>query len=736
MAEEATLLSRFPALLRLGRLDRPKRVPFIQQLTATECGAACLAMTLAYHGKEVRLERLRDALGVSRDGANALAIVTGARHFGLQARGVKLEVEELEYLPVGSILHWEFNHFVVFERVTHDGIDVVDPAVGRRRIRTADLGRAFTGIAVVLEPGDDFESGERIEKPIWRYLRQTVRGSDAWVRSSVLSLVLQIFALAVPILTSAIVDRVVPRGDHDLLTILCAGLFSLLGFNFFATLVRGHLLLQLRTQLDLKMTLGFIEHLVSLPYAFFQRRSAGDLLMRISSHATIREMLTSGVLSGLIDGVLVTSYLVLLLVVSPGMGLIVLTLGLLQVATFVFSRKKQRDLMTENLQIQARAEAYQVEMLAGIETLKASGSEARAVESWTDLFVDTLNVALKRGRLGVSIDAIAGTLRLGSPLVILAWGASRVLDGQLSLGTMLGLSALAAGFLGPLSSLVATAVQLQLLASYVDRIDDVMQAEPEQDRTKVRAVEKLSGRVELDHVSFRYSPLAPLVVEDVSLRIEPGQFVALVGPSGSGKSTLASLLLALYRPTSGRIAYDDADLAELDARSVRRQMGIVVQRPYLFGTTLGANITLADPQIPFADVVRAAKLAQIHDEITVMPMGYDTPVIGGGSSISGGQRQRIAIARALVNQPAILLLDEATSALDSVTERKVQDSLAGLACTRLVIAHRLSTVLKADVILVMVGGRIVEQGTHDALLARGGVYRDLVEAQLSQEKAV
>jgi ABC-type bacteriocin/lantibiotic exporter with double-glycine peptidase domain len=308
----------------------------------------------------------------------------------------------------------------------------------------------------------------------------------------------------------------------------------------------------------------------------------------------------------------------------------------------------------------------------------------------------------------------------------------RVLDGQLTLGTMLGLNALAAGFLGPLSGLVTTAVQLQLMASYVERIDDVMQAEPEQDRAKVRAVEKLSGRIELDHVSFRYSPLAPLVVEDVSLKIEPGQFVALVGPSGSGKSTLASLLLALYRPTAGRILYDNADLSELDARSVRRQMGIVVQRPYLFGTTLAANIALADPLIPLNEVERAAKLAQIHDEITAMPMGYDTPVIAAGSSISGGQRQRIAIARALVNQPAILLLDEATSALDSVTERKVQDALSGLACTRVVIAHRLSTVLQADTILVMVGGRIVEQGKHGELLARGGVYRDLVEAQLSQ----
>jgi ATP-binding cassette, subfamily B, bacterial len=732
VAEDSSLWDRFPAIRRLGQLDRMKRVVPIQQLSVTECGATCLAMVLAYYGRPIPLEQIREALGVSRDGTSALAVVTGARHFGLQARGVKLELQELEYLPTASILHWEFNHFVVFERFKEGGADIVDPMLGRRHVGAVELGRAFTGIAIVLEPGSVFEVGAKIEKPIWRYLRQTLRSSDAWLRSSALSIAIQVFALAVPIMTSAIVDRIVPRGDYQLLTVLCAGLVSLLGFNLLAALVRGHLLVQLRTQLDLRMTLGFLEHLVSLPYAFFQRRLAGDLLMRLSSHATIREILTSGVLSGVIDGVLVTSYLGVIFFVSPGMGLLVLTLGALQVLVFALSRKRQHELMSENLQIQARTEAYQVELIAGIETLKASGSEARAVESWTDLFVDTLNVALKRGRLAALVDAIAGTFRLGSPLIILAWGASHVLDGQLTLGTMLGLSALAAGFLGPLASLVATAGQLQNLVSYVDRIDDVLQAEPEQDRAHVRKVRRLSGRIELERVSFRYSALAPLVVEDVSLRIEPGQFVALVGPSGSGKSTLASLLLALYRPSSGRIAYDGANLLELESRSVRSQMGIVVQRPYLFGTTLGANIALTDPSTPIEDIVRAAKLAHVHDEIAAMPMGYDTPVIGGGSSLSGGQRQRIALARALVHQPAIVLLDEATSALDSVTECKVQESLARLECTRIVIAHRLSTVMAADVILVMVGGRIVERGTHAELVAGGGVYRQLVEAQLSQ----
>lgn len=731
MNSDASLLARFPGLTRLGRLGRPRRIPLLQQLNPTECGSTCLAMTLAYHGKPVRLDRVSDVLGVNRDGASAQAIATGARHFGLDARGVRLEPDELEYLPAGSILHWEFNHFVVFERADEKWIRVIDPRLGRRRLRHADVGRLFTGIAIALEPGSQFERSRALDKPVWRYVRGTLGKSDAWARASVLSLMLQLFALAIPVVTSALVDRVVPRSDHHLLTILCVGMSSLLGFNFLAALIRGHLLLQLRTQLDLKMTLGFLEHLVGLPYIFFQRRLTGDLLMRLSSHTTIREMLTSGVLSGILDGLLVLIYLALLAFISPELGLLVFALGSLQVATFVLSRKRQRDLMAENLEIQARTEAYQLELVSGIETLKASGSERRAVETWTDLFVDTLNVALKRGRLAALVDAAASTLRIGGPLLILAWGTMRVLDGTITLGAMLGLAALAEGFLVPLASLVATAGQLQLLSSYVDRIDDVLQAAPEQDAARVRPAEKLTGRIELERVSFRYSTFAPLVVDDVSVVIEPGQFVALVGPSGSGKSTLASLLLALYRPSSGRIVYDGVDLIELDASTVRRQMGIVVQRPYLFGTTIGANILLANPHLPRERMIEAARKAQIHEEIVSMPMAYDTPVIGGGTSMSGGQRQRIAIARALVNDPAVLLFDEATSALDSITEQKVQGALAGLECTRIVIAHRLSTVVRADLILVMQGGRIAERGTHDELLAAGGVYRDLVNAQLS-----
>ncbi len=730
------LHERFPALQKIAFHGRNRRVPFIQQVTASDCGAASLTMVLAYHGKHMRLDDVRKITGYGRDGADALSILSAARVFGLRGRGVKVEeVEDLKYLQPGSILHWQFNHFLVFERQTPEGgAEIVDPAGGRRIVSREELGRSFTGVALSFEPSEDFEPQEGEGRRWGRFLRILRDHWDVLRRIVMTSAMVQLFALAVPLMMGVLVDRVIPRGDLQLLGILAAGLAVIVGFNFLSSLLRSFLLLYLRTHLDARMTLDFLDHLVDLPYSFFQQRSAGDLIMRMGSNSTVREILTSGALSGMLDGLMVTLYLILLFVASPSMGVLVLGLGAIRIGLFLFTRKKTKDLMSRSLQTEARSQSYQVNLLAGIETLKAAGAEHRSVEQWSHLYVDVLNVSLARGRLQAFVDSTLSGLATASPLVVLVWGAVQVLQGHLTLGTMLAMNALAAGFLTPLSTLITTAFQFQLLGSYMDRLEDVLETPREQDPAAVKPAPRLKGGIKLEGVSFRYGPQAPLAAEEVTVEIPPGRFVALVGRSGAGKSTLASLLVGLYQPTEGRILFDGLDLNELELRSVRRQVGIVPQHPYLFGTSIRANITLSDPTLPLSRAVEAAKLAHIHDDVIVMPMGYETIMADGGASLSGGQRQRLALARALVHRPAILLLDEATSALDTKTERAIQHELAALRTTRIVIAHRLSTIRDADLILVMDQGRVVEQGRHDELLALGGVYASLIAAQMEKEK--
>jgi ABC-type bacteriocin/lantibiotic exporter with double-glycine peptidase domain len=426
-------------------------------------------------------------------------------------------------------------------------------------------------------------------------------------------------------------------------------------------------------------------------------------------------------------------YLVLIVALSPVLGALVAVLAVAEVTVLLSARRRNQHLMGEALATEAKSQSYAYEMFSAVETLKAAGAERRAVSHWTNLYVAEMNVSLRQGRLSAAVDTAFHGLALLSPIAVLLVGAYLVGSGQLSLGTMLALAALAGAFLEPLATLVATALQVQLLGSYMSRIDDVLNTPTETQGRELRHAPALTGAVRAEGLTFRYHPHGPPAVDGADLEVRPGQVLAIVGRSGSGKSTMGRLLLGLYAPSAGRVLLDGIDLATLHPRSVRSQIGVVTQTPYIFGLSIRDNLILGDPGLPLERLEAAAALAGIADDIHAMPMGWDTPLVDAGASLSGGQRQRLALARALAPRPRILLLDEATSSLDTVTEAQVHANIAGLGCTVIVIAHRLATVIDADRIVVMDAGRVVEVGCHGDLLAAGGHYAQLVGGQLVGE---
>ena len=709
-----------------------KRVPELRQMSRVECGLACLAMILSYYGRKTTVSEVRQRYGVGRDGLSALGIVRAARNYGMRVRAISLQQNDLRFVKLPAIVYWEFNHFLIVERWSRKHVHVVDPARGRYRLTHDEFDAGFTGVVITLEPGTAFDRRAAPSRRALRtYVLQYIRQAPTTILQLLgASLLLQLLGLTLPLVTKVVVDQVVPYRMSNVMVILGIGILVLFLTQTVATLMRGWLLVYLQARIDMHMMLGFVEHMLALPYSFFQQRSTGDLLTRLASNTMLRDILSSQLLSALLDGSLVIFYLLILLWQSPPFGALTLVIGLLMVLLLLASNRPIRNLASRQLAAQGKSQGYLAEALAGIATLKGSGAEQRAFERWANLFYDQLNITLRSSYLASTINTIMLALRLLAPLALLWVGATQVLNGSISLGTMVALNALAAAFFTPLGSLVISGQQFQLIGAHLERIADVTEAEPEQMGQAAQQPPPLTGNIRLEHVSFRYAPDTPEVLHHLDLTVRAEQKVAIVGPSGSGKSTLGKLLLGLYNPTEGAILYDGLPLQQLNYQEVRRQFGVVLQDATLFSGSVLSNITLNNPAIDKEQVMEAAEIAAIHEDIMDMPMGYETFVSEGGSALSGGQRQRLAIARAIAHKPALLLLDEATSHLDVATEERVARHLQALACTQIIIAHRLSTIRDADVILVLDRGAIVEQGSHDELLQRHGYYARLMQHQM------
>ncbi|GHO48362.1 peptidase domain-containing ABC transporter [Ktedonospora formicarum] len=713
-----------------------RRVPEIIQVSDVECGAACLAMILAYYGRKTSVSEIRENSGVCRDGLSAWSIVQAARGYGLKVRAISSPGIDFRFVSLPAIVHWQFNHFLVVERWSPSFVDVVDPATGRKRLTAQEFNKGFTGIIIMLEPGVQFDPHTTAPViSLRKYLVQYVKRSPlVFLQIIGASFLLQAFGLVIPLLTKVIVDRIVPYRMVNIISLLGIGLLVVLLSQLVTTLIRSSLLVYLQARIDASIMSSFFEHLLTLPLRFFQQRSSGDILTRVASNNVIRDLISNQLISTIIDGGIVITYLFILFSQSFLFSIMAISIGLLQICLLLGTYGPIRRLTSRELETIGISQGYVAEMLAGMTTLKAAGAEQKAFQRWYNLFFNQLNTSVRLHYLTSFITLSVGILNTLAPLALLWVGAIEVLNGSMQVGTMLALSALTTAFLTPFASLVSSGQLLQTVRSHLERLSDVIEAHPEQDVKKVKHPPRLTGQITLKHVSFRYNSTDAAVLQNINLQIEPGQKIAIVGRTGSGKSTLGKLLLGLCLPTEGEILYDGISLRSLNYQAVRMQFGAVMQDAHIFSGTIWQNITFNHPDIGLEQVIKAAQMAALHDDIMQMPMGYETAVAEGGGALSGGQRQRLAIACALAHEPVVLLLDEATSSLDVVTERIIAQNLRDLQCAQIIIAHRLSTIRNADCIVVLDEGRIVECGSHEELLRKKGHYERLMQSQLASSE--
>lgn len=712
-----------------------RRYPFFAQQSGSDCGAACLVMVSRYWGKRFSVNRLRDIANVDRNGASLRGVSAAAESLGFTTRPVKASLDQLALQKLPAIAHWEEKHYIVVYEITRKQVIVADPAIGQRTLSHAEFKANWTGYALLLQPTALLKDAKETTTPFWQFFELMKPHELVMLEVFVASLFIQIFGLITPLFTQLILDRVVVQRSE--LTLMAVGL-GLLIFSLFRVAMTGlrqYLLDHMANKVDLALIVAFIRHTLRLPLSFFESRYVGDIISRVQENRKLQRFLSGEAVSILLDLLTVFIYVGLMFWYSWKMALLALVIVppffLLALIATPFLQRISREIFSAY----ANESSYLIEALTGVRTVKSTAVEQTVRWHWEELLNKEIKTNFSGQVISNRMQIFSNTIEAVATTALLCFGAHLVIQNQLTIGQLVAFNMLLGNIIRPFQRLTVLWNQLQEVVIAVERINDVLSAEPEEDlQYQARqSLPPIQGDIRFDNVTFRYHPESDVnILENLSFAIKPGQMVALVGRSGSGKTTISKLVLGLYPPIDGKVLIDEQDITSLSLRSLRSSVGVVDQDTFLFGGTIRENISLGHPGAMLSEIIEAARLAGADEFIKKLPMGYETQIGEGGGMLSGGQRQRIAIARALLGNPRLLILDEATSHLDAESERIIQTNLNTIlkGRTTLVIAHRLSTVRKADLILVLDRGVLVESGTHNELMAKRGHYFYLNQQQL------
>jgi ATP-binding cassette subfamily B protein len=711
------------------------RFAHVKQIDEMDCGAASLAMVCRHFGRKVSLTRIRQVVHTATDGTSLRGLCHGAEALGLAARSVKASKTNVEHMPLPAIIHWENYHWVVLFKVSRTHAWIADPAAGVHRITHQELSEKWNGYAALFDYTEAFEQAPETRTGFGWLIPFLKPFGGLFAKAFGLAIIVSALQMLLPVFTQVIVDSVVVEQDSSLLMMIIGAMLVVLGFMTVAMLVQRYLLSFVAVRVD-SITLDFItRRLLALPISFFAARKTGDIQRRILGVRQVREFLVQNGVNGLTAIAQIGASLSLMFLYSPRLAAVFLAVAPLYAGLMKFSSKRLGPMFDELEAAFGKYASHQIDAIKGIETVKALGAESALREKMLDEFHSLSDKQFKSNFLLMSYEGAVQTVGFLALALFLFVGAMQVMNGQMTIGAMVAFNSLVAMANAPILTLLSMWDNWQLAAVLLGRMNDIFESEPEQglDHSQLKPVRTLEGRVRLENLSFQYGGSdSAKILEDISLDIPAGKTVAIVGRSGSGKTTLVKLLAGLLEPTQGAIYFDSVEQKQLRYRDLRRHIGFVLQENYLFDDTIARNIAFGAEEPDPERVAWAAKVANAREFIERLPLGYETRVGETGIALSGGQRQRIAIARALYNQPPILIFDEATSALDTESEKAVKENMEQLlkGRTSFVIAHRLSTIRDADMILVIEKGKLVEQGTHEELMERQGLYYYLSSQQL------